>query len=122
MSDRELLELAAKSAGYSVRWHDNWKCFVHDGPHNIDNPPTPAGERHVWIPLNDDGDALRLAVQLGMRVYVYPGGGDNVTVVANDELKAKDAPHISEAHGEDKFAATRRAIVRAAAEMARTSG
>lgn len=103
MSDRELLELAAKAAGVDF---DGNSFIKRDRYSSI-----------IWDPLFDDGDALRLAVQLGMRVYVYPGGGDNVTVVANDELKSKDAPHISEAHGEDKFAATRRAIVRAAAEM-----
>lgn len=103
MSDRELLELAAKAAGVDF----DGNTFIKRDRYSS----------NIWDPLFDDGDAMRLAVQLGMRVYVYPDGGDNVTVVANDELKAKDAPHISEAHGEDKFAATRRAIVRAAAEI-----
>ena len=105
MTDLELMKLAAKVAGVDFDGH----TFIKRDRYSS----------NIWDPLFDDGDALRLAVQLGMRVYVYPGGGDSVTVVANDELKAKDAPHISEEHGEDRLAATRRAIVRAAAEMAR---
>ncbi|WP_116817917.1 hypothetical protein [Pseudomonas syringae] len=105
MNDRELMELAAKAAGVDFDGH----TFVKRDRYSS----------NVWAPLFDDGDAFRLAVQLGMRIYVYPGGDDNVTVVANDELKAKGAPHISEPHAEDRLAATRRAIVRAAAEMAK---
>ena len=108
MTDQELLELAAKAAGVDF----DGNTFIKRDRYSS----------NIWDPLFDDGDALRLAVQLGMRVYVYSDGGDNVTVVANDELAAKDAPHISEAHGEDKLSATRRAIVRAAAEMAKTAG
>ena len=65
MTDRELLEAAAKAAGYDVRWHEIFGCFVHVGPFNITNPPTMAGQRLVWVPLDDDGDALRL--RLGRR-------------------------------------------------------
>lgn len=106
MNDRELITMAAKAAGIQIiRWGKTDGAFI--------------GQGSAWSPLVDDGDALRLAVKLGMRVYVYPGDGDDVTVVANDELQAKNAPHISESHGEDKFSATRRAIVRAAAEIGR---
>ncbi len=44
MTDRELLEAAAKAAGYDVRWHEIFGCFVHVGPFNITNPPTMAGQ------------------------------------------------------------------------------
>ena len=64
-----------------------------------------------WNPLTNDGDALRLAVTLNMCVtsfrdeqmvgYVISGKGYNV----------------HEAPGTDPYAATRRAIVRAAAEI-----
>jgi hypothetical protein len=69
-----------------------------------------------WEPEHDDGDALRLAVKLGMRIYIYPGAGDDCTVVANDELRASET-HIQEAHGYDPYLATRKAIVRAAAAL-----
>ena len=52
MTDRELLELAAKAAGY---WAADFNC--------------PANLPHKnWNPLTDDGDALRLAVRLEMCV------------------------------------------------------
>jgi hypothetical protein len=70
----------------------------------------------LWNPLTDDGDALRLAVKLNIwpvRQYDRP-----IIVVQNgaayfDEL-------ASEPIGDDACAATRRAIVRAAAEIGRT--
>ena len=51
-----------------------------------------------WNPLTSDADALRLAVKLGLTI-----------VVESDSEK-----------GKDPYAATRRAIVRAAAEIGRT--
>lgn len=69
MTDRELMGFAAKAAGYKVRWHEIWKCFVHAGAHNITQPPSMAGQRHVWVPLDDDGDAMRLAFKLGMQIH-----------------------------------------------------
>lgn len=57
MTDRELLEMAAKAAGCKVRWHEPWGCFVHTVMINTTNPPTLAGQRHIWAPLDDDGDA-----------------------------------------------------------------
>tara|TARA_R110000751_G_scaffold298248_1_gene408140 strand:- start:17 stop:328 length:312 start_codon:yes stop_codon:yes gene_type:complete len=99
MDDREMQELAAKAAGYQVRWHDAWECFVHKDPHNIDNPPTIAGQRMVWVPLHDDGDALRMAVKLGLFM----------------RQAVKEIPRTE--YEKDPYAATRRAIVRAAAEI-----
>ena len=69
MTDKELLEAAAKAAGYQIRWHESWQCFVHENAHNITSPPTMAGQRLVWVPLSDDGDALRLAVKLRLNIY-----------------------------------------------------
>lgn len=104
-TDRELLELAARIYGakphviHVGEWYDDW---------------TP--ERLFWNPLRDDGDALRLAVKLGMRVYVYNGGGDDYTCVATDELSF-DQETIKVMHDGDSASATRRAITRAAAQM-----
>lgn len=113
VSDRDLLELAAKAAGYDVRWNDNWKCFVHNGSHNIDSPPTPAGERHVWVPLHDDGDALRLAVKLRMEIERSEFSHRTVYAGVVGCVKWRE-----ETDGEnDIYMVTRRAIVRAAAEI-----
>jgi hypothetical protein len=94
-TDRELLEAAAKAAGMSyvhdlgVLSHDDYNEFVR------------------WNPLTDDGDALRLAVRLGMDVCF----GANYVIVRG----SVQTPTVNNAG--DPYAATRRAIVRAAAEI-----
>lgn len=98
------LKNAAKAIGYDL-WSDP------DGSHYLVDYDGVKLKR--WDPGHDDGDALRLAVKLGMRIYIYPGAGDDCTVVANDELRSSET-HIQEAHGEDPDLATRKAIVRAA--------
>jgi len=90
MTDRELLELAAKVIGYSTYE------YQPDIPRAI--CVRYEEKSFLWMPLIDDGDALRLAVKVG-----FP-----LSTVTN----------IKKALGEaDPYAATRRAIVRAAAEI-----
>jgi hypothetical protein len=65
MTDRELLESAAKAAGGRVSFDYSpdgypWLQAVVDGK------PQPYPVR--WNPLTDDGDALRLAVKLKFNV------------------------------------------------------
>jgi len=116
MNDKELLELAAKAAGIELEWHpyrnggepdafDEWLCEIK-------------GTRCLWNPLTDDGDALRLAVKLHLTIdrseiedaaFVYCDWQD-----ANSEALEK--------HGSDPYAATRRAIVHAAAEIGKIKG
>jgi hypothetical protein len=94
-TDRELLELAAKAGGF--REYD---------------------EHYVpWNPLDDDGDALRLAVKLMLHIGVNPGN----KVFCSPTYSDKPTVHEScELRGiQDPYAATRRAIVRAAAEIGR---
>jgi hypothetical protein len=69
--------------------------------------------RRRWSPLTDDGDAFRLAVALNLLVLPYPD--DNAVRVTR-----LDQPDTIVSWGSppDALAATRRAIVRAAAEMA----
>ena len=58
MTDRELLEKAAKAAGiewYGIAGDDTSDCLYFDiGPDDVVE----------WNPLTNDGDALRLAVRL----------------------------------------------------------
>lgn len=87
MTDKELLQLAAKSADIKIEWHgeqDPW-CFaeIHPGI--------------KWNPLTDDGDALRLAVKLGIKVF--------------------SPEHIEYENDFDIYAAVRRYIVRRAAAL-----
>jgi len=100
MNDKELLELAGKAAaikGEWSRWHQSYGDLWVEGL-NIGGPI-------LWNPLTDDGDALRLAVKLvlGIRFYI-----DGVGVGESYEM-----------NNADPQAATRRAIVRAAAEIGR---
>ena len=90
MTDRELLENAAKAAGLP------WDQWVINGDAS-------------WNPLTDDGDALRLAVKLG--ICFGPNLDGDMAVAFGS-----DGRNITEEHGDDLYAATRRAIVRAAAE------
>ena len=111
LDDRELLEMAAKAAGYTIAdWRDTYSGMrpaLHD---------THAPGRWLWDPLADDGDALRLAVKLNITIC-RPVSGDNVVhwgTYAMPEDQS-DGPKVLD--GDDPFAATRRAIVRAAAAI-----
>lgn len=100
MTDRELLELAAKAAGF-LNW--TWRgesLFVETGHSRGDTG-------FHWNPLTDDGDALRLAVKLGLLV-------DCASACARP---LPDSVEWQEASGPDDYAAVRRAIVCAAAEI-----
>ena len=98
MTDRELLEAAAKAAGY---WAAEFNC--------------PANLPHKnWNPLTDSGDAFELAVKLRLTVNC---SYDDVTL-CGQEFTQKEV--FLESNGEDPLAATRRAIVRAAAEIGRS--
>ncbi len=110
MDDRELLKLAAKAAGYVVRWYDD---TLHCGPtFGIEvEPGNPCGF-DPWNPLTDDGDALRLAVNLNLDVCIH---GCSVDVYSGD--LDEEITEIVD-HGES-LESTRRAIVRAAAEIGR---
>jgi hypothetical protein len=107
MTDKELLEKAAKAVGYV-----EWDWLASDGNLNVYNKE---GRQEAWNPLTDDGDALRLAVKLNMDIVF---DFDRVMVVFGDA----DAACITEYFYElpeptDRYAATRKAIVRAAAAI-----
>ena len=101
MTDCELLELAAKAADY---------IFTEKLTESAQGKRTGPFISHrkrwkQWNPLKDDGDALRLAVDLGL------------IIEAGKCWHSKHGP----AFGEDlligEMAATRRAIVRATADI-----
>jgi hypothetical protein len=110
MSDRELLEMAAKAAGITGEYDVITEA--------IESPakPKPYGDAHsYWNPLADDGDALRLAVKLQIDLEFDPI--EHSTVEAYHQIMGE--PHFcaTEALSRDPYAATRRAIVCAAAEI-----
>ena len=100
-TDKELLMMAAKAVGVKITEHIGALCDY------IKNDLT--GEE--WNPLTDDGCALRLAVDLDMGTFFY----DNVVKVFFKANGITD--FVVEPYGSDKHAATRRAIVRAAAAI-----
>jgi hypothetical protein len=109
MSDRELLELAAKATG------DFYQHPSHEIPENL--PVAFYLNKKRWNPLTDDGDALRLAVKLEMMIDYIDRGymAGHVLATAGPVMLS-----IYEPREPDPYAATRRAITRAAAEIAKT--
>lgn len=103
MTDLELLELAAKAAGIGIQITPAGLPWLASG-------------KRPWNPLADDGDALRLAVKLRMVVDTDYNGGANAGNAAVDFGEPEYG--YQEGQGKiDHYAATRRAIVRAAAEI-----
>lgn len=115
MTDRELLEAAAKAAAVG-----EIEQYAEDGWLRRDT-----GEK--WNPLADDGDALRLAVKLRMQVQINEA---SVVVGWNwsDFESANPVYEYPETEQDADYnwrhvahdAATRRCIVRAAAEIGAT--
>ena len=115
MNDRELLEMAAKAAGFVAEWRE-WttgrvaefktiKYTKHEG-HWVNGVP--------WNPLTYDGDALRLAVRLGMNLSTNL---HHRFVTVNDEQEFYDEAKFGGVCDPDGV--MRRTIVRAAAEIGR---
>ena len=113
ITDRELLELAARAAGYAVDWREWVRSHVAEF----------ATVKHVkcagfwldgeeWNPLTDDGDALRLAVYLEFEIDITSTG---VAVRTRCGLKVL----VNKTEEPDLCAAARLAITRAAAEIGR---
>ena len=98
MSDAELLDKAAKAAG---GYYDELAgCFSTD-----------MVNWEQWEPLEDDGDAFRLAVSLDIAVLTH---FPSASVASFDQ----GPRFIEERQPNNPMPATRRAIVRAAAAMA----
>jgi len=104
MTDKELLELAAKAAGIYIEFDSDGKSYI--------------GNDYVkeWNPLTDDGDALRLAVKLRLTIS-WDRFDDSDYATATPPQTHQGYDCIVD---QDPYAATRRAIVRAAAEIGRT--
>lgn len=108
MTDRELLELAAKAAGYGVQWDADESCFWGYYPAEIRDVDCP------WNPLTDDGDSLRVAATLGIDIEWRADG----RVAAYRHANANGYCFTAfESSREDRAANVRRAIVRAAAAI-----
>jgi hypothetical protein len=101
MTDRELLEAAAKAAGMDIEWQP---CgWAHDNETGCE-----------WNPLTDDGDAFELAVKLRLDI-----GFEKLYMVSVWCRPLDDwvIEHCDDGMGSDIAEKTRRAIVRAAAAI-----
>ena len=107
MSDRQLLELAAKAAGI-----EEWLLNTQNG--NVWDQEKLLWRR-AWNPIDDDGDALRLAVKLGIGNQSYSALG--YSSAGTETIKKSIV--LKHSHNGDPYAATRRAIVMAAADIGR---
>lgn len=105
MTDRELLERAAKAVGNVF--------YIEQG--FVEREQFANGlciSTRKWNPLTDDGDALRLAVKLD--IAIYPTDHEEKP---SAQAYWPNSQGASVSHGNDPYAATRRAIVRAAAAI-----
>jgi hypothetical protein len=122
MNDKQLLELAAKAVGFGAEFGFTWteSEYPRDSGYYgaLWNYRGHMDTAELWNPLTDDGDALRLAVKLGLSVRTIQtpiGSAISVGYPVN-EIRMD---YINEHVGIDSYFATRRAIVRAAAEIGR---
>lgn len=107
LTDRELLELAAKSVGYAYRWEEGLPFpQIQENNHGVLS-------WEFWHPLSDDGDALRLAGILKLNLFINDSG----TTAVKGLKVVHELTSLSEQRYGDKFLATRLAIVKLAAEI-----
>ncbi len=103
MTDTELVERASWACGIGAGWlsadHTGDGIWFHGG-----------GKGLRWNPLHDDGDALRLAVALGLNLYLAEQG---FVTAGRAGIQGHRVPVEV-----DAAAAARRAIVLAAADLA----
>ena len=143
MTDRELLELAAKAADIFLtpeslaRAFPKWKWdkdfeLRHEGDLGVSGAvlvydydgKLSGTTREAWSPLADDGDALRLAVRLRLHARQFPIADDGfdapLGMVEVWRVDDDDPMHVEFLRsGDDRLVVTRRAITRAAAEIGR---
>lgn len=105
-----MFELAARAAGYTYRYD----C----GTHYIKGTCL----WYIWDPLDDDGDALRLAVALRLRIATECNQSASYASDVRgrvDELNNRGMLDPVPWNG-DPYSATRSAIFRAAVEIGKT--
>lgn len=116
MTDRELLEMAAKAIGAEVSTRDEDRI---EGREELDIffLRTGSDSWKEWNPLHDDGDALRLALSLNMAIKcnIYSCTVTSIHGLTFFEVYSGDGHGRNTAAG--AIPAVRRAIVSSAAEI-----
>lgn len=105
--DRELVILAAKAAELRTYGRYDFQFGLE--------VMRPHSAPFAWNPRNDDGDSRRLEVDLNIEVRFHLAG-DNPGVSATCAADSR-IPVMHERFGSDRRAATRLAVLRAAAEV-----
>lgn len=107
-TDREILELAARAVGINGTYTESFfdpECPISHGIlHNK------YGTEWCWNPIEDDTDAFRLMIDLHLMPKIY----DEIVIIT---IRHKDLTVMSKIDKKGVYAATRRAIVLAAAEL-----
>ena len=125
---KTLLENAAKAVQIEHRIRKVTPCFAGEPNFESECRSYHVGRRQDWVswnPHTDDGDALRLAVTLRLPLeFRAPGFGfdhtpENNRVMCGSYWDNRESTHqmLGELVGSDPYAATRLAIVRAAAAI-----
>lgn len=105
----DLLKSAAKAAGYElVALHGKDYCA-----YALASDPL-----RLWNPIESSGEAFALAVRLKMDVQNSLWGECVVEIFREDIGEYGDYQRTYVLHNDDPFAATRKAIVMAAAKLA----
>jgi hypothetical protein len=134
MNDRELLAMAAMTAGIPGLKYRGGPCIPAAWIYDYEDART----YKTWNPLTDDGDALRLAVKLhiiveyrlgpyefGRTIYAHKKvrGAADIAILQEYAVDPGPVQRLTDylkTLGTDPNEATRRAIVRAAAEIGAT--
>jgi hypothetical protein len=120
MSDRELLEMAAKAFWgkeiddtCSIRWLENDQAIGYIHGENQDH--NGKDQEFIWSPLTDDGDALRLAAKLQIDIE----SGAAYAQATWYDLDLSETHEVLEYfdHEQERLPTIRLCIVRAAAEI-----
>lgn len=115
MTDHELLKLAAIAAKFEVKSASELSGIGQSILKVKRRYPPLFPDVRTWKPLDDDGDAFRLAVNLNICTLISAPVSRHAQVGAG--LVGGDKPACMEWVEKDRCAAMRRAIVRAAAEI-----
>ena len=118
MKKNKSVEFAAKAAGIEIRWNKQFRIYERVPEKHVESDGKSFTVRHVFNPIDDDGDALRLAVKLGIDIkFLYLKDKRklmDVCAIQDGNEKLMETVSLYIEHLEP-YAATRLAIVRAAA-------